>query len=330
MERRGAGKKTVIVAIVIVLAALLLFPLILVGGIFSCMVAFLNPVQMKTEQTDAHYKALQAVSAEYSPENSIDVYIIKAIDLMAHDKITENQGKIERFIEDYFLLELEREVSTTEVVDGEEVTHTTIEIYYRYKEFYEIVSTVRAPPFRFKDGEINTIVNLSMAGIVFDFNAGAGETVGGASPPGGMNGTLMGRYPAPIQGGVITCGYINRINPISGKQEFHPALDIQAEWHAPITTIADGVVVTTNTKQSPYGNYVVIKHELPEETFYTKYAHLSQIKVTVGQTVAQGELVGIEGGDPRRDPNPGWTTGHHLHLEIWTDQGHVNPAHYIY
>lgn len=321
-------KKVILGAAVLMALLLILLPFILIGGMLSSLVAFLNPTAISNEQDDIHYQALQEVSAQYEPENDMDVYLIKVIDLFSHDKITEDKGQIKDFIKTYFLLKKEREVEVTETKDGKEVTRTKTESYYVYKSFYEIVSTVREAPFYFGDGAISAVVNLSMAGVVLGDGTNIGEITGGSIP--GQEGTLNGRYPAPVQNGVITCGYGGRVNPITGKTEFHPALDIQGAWHAPITSIADGTVTQINTQRSPYGNYIVIKHELPEGTFYSKYAHLSTISVVIDQSVKQGETIGIEGGQPFADPNPGYSTGHHVHLEIWTDEGHVNPANYIY
>ena len=315
--RQEDSKKVWMGFLALGLLLLVLLPVILIGGLLSSIVVWLNPFSIQKEQEDSHYLALQAVSARYEPENTLDMYLVKIIDLFHHDKITENQREIEAFIETYFLLEKERETA-----EGEKET------YYVYKTFYEIVSTVRQEPFLFGDGAIASIINLSISGV-----AGSGPALGPDGKPiiGPSNeGTLNGKYPAPLQNGVITCPYGKRVNPISGKTETHAALDIQGAWHAPISTIADGVVESIHTEVGPYGNYIVIRHELPEGTFWSKYAHLSQINVQVGQPVSQGGAIGVEGGDPNLDPNPGWTTGHHLHLEIWTAEGHVNPADYIY
>lgn len=51
-------------------------------------------------------------------------------------------------------------------------------------------------------------------------------------------------------------------------------------------------------------------------TFYSLYAHLSKLDVKVNQRVKSGQIIGKEGGDPGKDPNPGYSTGHHLHFEI--------------
>ena len=55
--------------------------------------------------------------------------------------------------------------------------------------------------------------------------------------------------------------------------------------------------------QGGYGNCIEIKHELEGEIFYSFYGHLSQIKVQTGQEVIQGQIIALEGGDPKLDPN---------------------------
>jgi murein DD-endopeptidase MepM/ murein hydrolase activator NlpD len=61
-----------------------------------------------------------------------------------------------------------------------------------------------------------------------------------------------------------------------------------------------------------YGNYIVINHANGTQTLY---AHLSQVNVTMGQTVTQGQLIGLSGMTGR-------ATGPHLHLEV---RGAMNP-----
>ena len=68
------------------------------------------------------------------------------------------------------------------------------------------------------------------------------------------------------------------------------------------------------------------------EIVYSFYAHLSQINVTKGDCVVQGQVIGLEGGDPTSDPNHGNSTGHHLHFEIRKASGYgndVDPTTYI-
>ena len=59
---------------------------------------------------------------------------------------------------------------------------------------------------------------------------------------------------------------------------------------------------------------------------------MSRIDVTVGEVVTQGQVIGLEGGDPATDPNVGYSTGHHLHFEMRKTSGYgndVDPNYYI-
>ena len=73
---------------------------------------------------------------------------------------------------------------------------------------------------------------------------------------------------------------------------------------------------------SSYGNYVVISH--PDGT-RTLYAHMSQRNVSAGDTVRQGQTVGLVG-------STGSSTGNHLHFETWTgssSSSRVNPMQFF-
>ena len=48
-----------------------------------------------------------------------------------------------------------------------------------------------------------------------------------------------------------------------------------------------------------------------------------------GQEIQQGTVVGIQGGDPNRDPNPVYSTGSHLHFEIRVNGTAQNPLSYL-
>lgn len=142
---------------------------------------------------------------------------------------------------------------------------------------------------------------------------------------------LNGKYPMPAVG-EITSPYGKRIHPVTGKRSFHTGIDIAREWHGEIKSIADGQVVKVGIDEI-YGNSILIKHDYPDETFYSFYAHLSKVFALPDQEIFTGDIIGLEGGDPKLDPNPGTSTGHHLHFEIRTSRlalSHTDPVPYLY
>lgn len=156
-----------------------------------------------------------------------------------------------------------------------------------------------------------------------------------------------GRFPMPLEG-IITSDYGMRIHPITGIYSKHTGIDISGKHRDNVIAIYDGVVTIAEI-QKGFGNCVEIKHEIVTyktvtdeegnektikhtEVFYSFYAHLSRIDVVEGMKVMQGNVIGIEGGDPKKDPNAGSSTGHHLHFEIRKKSGYgndVNPKSYL-
>ena len=125
-----------------------------------------------------------------------------------------------------------------------------------------------------------------------------------------------GTLPLPVENPVVTCEFGSRIHPITKKQSFHTGMDLAGKWHSNIMAVKDGTVVFAGVQRG-YGNCVEIEHiDESGNTFFTFYAHLARIDVVKDQNVIQGNIIGIQGGDPNKDPNPGYSTGTHLHFEI--------------
>ena len=59
---------------------------------------------------------------------------------------------------------------------------------------------------------------------------------------------------------------------------------------------------------------------------------MNEIYMFEGQSLKKGAIIGLMGGDPERDTNPGRSTGTHLHFEIRTTQSGsgIDPAGYIF
>ncbi|MBM9595371.1 DUF5930 domain-containing protein [Roseitranquillus sediminis] len=104
--------------------------------------------------------------------------------------------------------------------------------------------------------------------------------------------------------------------PRWGRQ--HEGTDFAGAHGSPILATADGVV-TFAGRQSGYGNIVKIRHEFGIET---RYAHLSRLKVEVGQRVSRGDQIGDMG-------NTGRSTGTHLHYEVRVNGTPIDPMTYI-
>lgn len=100
----------------------------------------------------------------------------------------------------------------------------------------------------------------------------------------------------------------------------HKGLDIAAPTGTPYKAAESGTVTFAGWSTTGYGNCIKISHGNGVETLY---AHSSAIYVSVGQTVSQGEVIGLVG-------STGWSTGPHLHLEIRVNGAAYNPQYYLY
>lgn len=98
----------------------------------------------------------------------------------------------------------------------------------------------------------------------------------------------------------------------------HNGADFAGSHGMPIHATADGTVIHAG-RQSSYGNLIKIKHAFGIET---RFAHLSKIRVEVGQRVSRGDHIGDMG-------NTGRSTGTHLHYEVHVSGDPVNPMKFI-
>ncbi len=130
---------------------------------------------------------------------------------------------------------------------------------------------------------------------------------------------VLDRYPDmyPAEGEIGSpFGY--RKDPINGMTKFHAGVDIGHRTGAPIIAAGKGEVTFVGF-ETGYGLYVIVDHG---NGFETKYAHLNESFVKVGDLVNKGDLIAAMGATGR-------VTGPHLHFEVILNGQFQNPANYI-
>tara|TARA_R110002124_G_scaffold135697_2_gene298726 strand:- start:37669 stop:39006 length:1338 start_codon:yes stop_codon:yes gene_type:complete len=116
----------------------------------------------------------------------------------------------------------------------------------------------------------------------------------------------------------FTSSFGYRNDPKNGSRRMHSGVDFAGPVGTPLYSTGDGVVTHAGW-QSGYGRLVKIEHQFGIET---RYAHLSKLRVKVGQRVSRGDRIGDMGASGR-------VTGPHLHYEVRVGGQAVNPMTYI-
>ncbi len=95
-------------------------------------------------------------------------------------------------------------------------------------------------------------------------------------------------------------------------------MDIAAPVGTEVAAVKSGVVTEVRTSVT-YGK--VVEYETADG-YEIMYAHLSEIFVTEGEAVSQGQIIAKSG-------NTGLTTGPHLHYSVWKDGELLDPMQFI-
>jgi len=118
--------------------------------------------------------------------------------------------------------------------------------------------------------------------------------------------------------GHISSGYGHRRSPFSNQVRVHRGIDFSLPHGSAIKSTGDGVV--KNVSRTPtYGLMVDIAHG---DRLVTRYAHMSKILVSEGDSICRGEVIGLVGSTGR-------STGPHLHYEVLVDGEAQNPMRFI-
>lgn len=118
---------------------------------------------------------------------------------------------------------------------------------------------------------------------------------------------------------LISSNYGERIHPITKVRTFHKGVDIAVPEGTKLYSAVKGVVVISQYSNSA-GNYVTVQ---TDSGWKVTFMHMDSRSVSVGQTVEQGDFLGLSG-------NTGNSTGPHLHLQVENAAGEtVNPIFII-
>lgn len=123
---------------------------------------------------------------------------------------------------------------------------------------------------------------------------------------------------APLDEYYLSSRFGKRKDPIRNRMAMHNGLDLVGHYGEKVKVSAPGTVVFAGRKGA-YGRYVEVDHGAGIKT---RYGHLKEVLVEKGQTVARGEVVGLQG-------NTGRSTGSHLHYEIHVDGRPVDPYNFL-
>ncbi|OAJ93960.1 M23 family metallopeptidase [Vibrio bivalvicida] len=123
----------------------------------------------------------------------------------------------------------------------------------------------------------------------------------------------------PVKQGYLSSHYGKRLHPVKKIRAIHHGIDYAVNVGTPIYAPADGVVAVTRKSNKGSGNFLRVSHSFG---FSSSYSHLKAFKVSRGDYVKKGDLIGLSG-------NTGLSTGSHLHYEIRLVGRSLNPLPFV-
>ena len=114
--------------------------------------------------------------------------------------------------------------------------------------------------------------------------------------------------------------------PVSGyiSQKFDPsikhfAIDVVAKKNEPVRSVADGVVIFSEWS-SDTGYVIILEHK---QGYLSVYKHNESLNNFQGDIVQAGDVIATVGNTGE------YSTGYHLHFELWNDGYPLNPEDFI-
>ena len=130
-------------------------------------------------------------------------------------------------------------------------------------------------------------------------------------------------WPLQYSDAYISSGYGERSGIGTAYSTFHGGVDTccwSGTYGKSVSAAANGVVLTAAYNSSGYGYYILLDHG---NGMYTLYGHNSELLVSVGETVTQGQIIARAG-------ETGYAFGAHVHFEVRIDGEKVDPTDYAY
>lgn len=122
-----------------------------------------------------------------------------------------------------------------------------------------------------------------------------------------------GDFMVPVSSYTFTSGFKMRWGRL------HGGVDLAVPEGTPVYAADNGKVIVAGNLGDGYGNYIILDHQ---NGYKTLYAHNSELLVSVGDVVAQGEQIALSG-------NTGNSTGPHVHFEIQVNDENVDPQQFV-
>ena len=198
-----------------------------------------------------------------------------------------------------------------------QINNLTSEISSNADKLKQLIAEAEAAEARRKEAEATAAAQAAQAAAAAQASASSGTSSSGNTSS-NASATGTGSLTHPVPGAAITSGFGGRVAPTAGATTGHDGIDYGAGYGAAVYAADSGTVITAQYN-SARGNYIVINHGNGMQTWYQ---HLSSMSVTVGQTVARGQVIGNVG-------TTGISTGPHLHFEVHVGGVPVNPLNYL-
>lgn len=269
---------------------------------FSTYLIILELLQLRAENDENLVKKLNDDIAKIDLLTAEYQRMIKEIEV----KRDEHQVQVDDYNakeNEVVIARSKLEDSQGELVDLQEEAYAYIrELDAQSATYEKLVASYEADIKAFEN-KIDAIINSASRG---DGNV--------SSKPGGFI------WPLQYSDVYISSSYGYRYDPISGVYKLHGGTDTccwSGTMGKAVKASASGTVIIS-TWHSAYGYYVGIDHG---NGIVTIYAHNSALNVSVGQSVAQGDIVAYAG-------STGYSTGAHCHFEVRVNGTKVNPTGY--